>query len=181
MRKFKHNYLSTYLFQMMAFCLFIPPMVFTICGLVNTREDISLIIALMMSIFLTIFMLVLFFLLCNLINLIIWIFAKSLILIDEDGVSYKGEKIRFEEVEHIRFELGHIRKYSGGDPCALLLWKDLNGEAAMEIKRPSFIATCMILKRCPHATKRLFPKALAIGYAVAYPLSVVVYLVATLV
>ncbi len=180
MKKFKHNYLSTYLLQMMAFCLFIPPMVFTIYGLVDTREDIPLIETLMMSIFLTIFMLVLWLLLCNLINLIIWIFAKSLILIDEDGVSYKGEKIRFEEVEHIRFELGHMRKYSGGDPCTLLLWRNPNDEAAMEIKRPSFIATFMILRRCPHATKRLFPKALAIAYAVAYPLAVVIYLVTML-
>ena len=181
MKQFKHNYTSTYLLQVLCLVLFIPPMVVAACGVAGAHASYPLGELLSVGLPTTAIGILALILFCNLIHLIISFFTKPQIMIDGDGVSYQNEKVRFDEVEHIRFELGHLRKYTGGDPCALLLWKDLNGEAAMEIKRPSFIATCMILKRCPHATKRLFPKALAIGYAVAYPLSVVVYLVATLV
>lgn len=175
MKKFRHNYTSTYLLQVLCLVLFIPPMVIAICGLTQSHENYPLGELLSVGLLATGVGLLAFILLCNLIHLIIGIFTKPLILIDEAGISYQGQKIRFDEVEHIRFELGHLRKYSGGDPCTLSLFK--NCETVMSIEHPSFIATHMILKRCPHAAKRLFPKALAIGYAVAYPLSVAVYLI----
>lgn len=175
MKKFKHNYTSTYLLQVLCLVLFIPPMVVAICGLASAHESTPLSEMVSVGLPTTGIFIVALILFCTLIHLMIGIFTKPLIMIDEDGVSYKEEKIRFDEVEHIRFELGVIRKYGGGDPCTLSLFK--NGEAVVSIPYPSFIATYMILKRCPHATKRLFPKALAIGYAVAYPLSVAVYLI----
>lgn len=175
MKQFKHNYTSTYLLQVLCLVLFIPPMVVAICGVAGAHASHPLGELLSVGLPITAIGILALILLCELIHLIISIFTKPQIMIDRDGVSYQNEKVRFDEVEHIRFELGHLRKYTGGEPCTLSLIK--NGEAVMSIEYPSFIATCMILKRCPHATKRLFPKALAIGYAVSYPLSVAVYLI----
>ena len=129
----------------------------------------------------------------NIINLIIWIFAKAKLTVYKERITYADHTVRLqgmemncereiklEDVGYIHFDYGALSRYGGGSPCILSLF-DMHNDLIMEIKNPSFIATLIIIKRCKQADKNIVRKWFVILCAVLYSIAAIVLLFTALI
>ena len=147
MKKYKHNYMFTPMFNICnMFLTFIPALFIML--LHWSIEDVKFIPLFALGI------VGFFFVLGNLIHFIICIFSKHTVFIDRDTITHKSKKIltqsiNIDEVSFVIFDQGIMGKVSS-TPCSLTLYNN-DYTKRVHIKNPSFFLIVEINKRCKKA------------------------------
>ena len=152
MKKYKSNYVFTFSFIMCNLFLSFFPGLFLMWILLNPTEPEGILYLLLSYIGFIAF----FIVGGNLLHFFISLFTKHTIYIDEDTITIKGKKIytqsmKLEDVSHVLFDQGTIRKYGGGTPCSITLY-DMTYSQVLTVNNPSFLMICELQKRLKHAT-----------------------------
>ena len=188
--KFKSNYTLAYLLLMAVVFIIMAPIITVMLLLMDKDLSTAEILA-YMSIFVIVYLVLV--VAVNIINLIIWIFAKAKLTVYKERITYADHTVRLqgmemncereiklEDVGYIHFDYGALSRYGGGSPCILSLF-DMHNDLIMEIKNPSFIATLIIIKRCKQADKNIVRKWFVILCAVLYSIAAIVLLFTALI
>ena len=152
MKKYRFNYLFTFMFQLCSLFISFFPGIFLMWLLINPNEAEGV-----LYIFPLYIVLILFFtVLGNAIHLLISIFTDYHVYIDEKNITIQGKRIftqsmSLEEVNYIVFDQGTITKYGGGSPCSITLF-DASYNKSLTINNPSFLLICELQKRLNCAT-----------------------------
>ncbi len=150
MKKYKPNYMVTIMFQLCNMFIVTFPGVAIMCIMLNP-DDVNGVL----YIFPTYFFLILYFIvLGNIIHLIISLFKKHRVFIDEEFLVVKGkkemtQKIKLYEVKKIIIDHGVISKV-GGKPFSINLFND-DYSQCVNISDPSFLMVVEILRKCKNS------------------------------
>ena len=152
--KFKRNLLLTFNINIFALLLTICPICMIIISFVGEAKNAFF----MLPMFLII--LFIFTLICNLINIFIWMFSKKVIYVDKKMIAYENTRFKFDEISRLYFEFGIVGKTGFYSPCTLYLHTE--NDSVMQIAHPSFISVLVAIFKCKNAAKRLCNKGLLI-------------------
>ena len=82
------------------------------------------------------------------VNLIMKPLTKNIVTVDNEELSYKGARLRLDEIKYITLYLPKASQTSSS-PQELSIWINDNDSAV--IKRPALTLIHMLKKRCPNA------------------------------
>lgn len=150
MKKYKPNYLVTPMFQICNVFIGMGPGI-TIMWVMINPEKINDALYLFPVYFFIILFIIIF---GNIIHLIISIFKKHRVFIDNEFLIVKGkkeltQKIKLCEVKNIIIDHGAISKV-GGKPFSINLFND-DYRQCVNISNPSFFMVVEILKKCKYS------------------------------
>lgn len=161
--KFKRNFLLTLNLNLFVFLLISCPIIMIILSFTNEAKNALFMIPTFIII------LFVFTLVCNLINVFVWIFSKRYIYIDKKTIVYDNTSLNFDAITSLYFEFGIVGKTGFNNPCTLYL--HIKNDYIMKIANPSFLSVLFIIVKCKNATKRLFHKSLLIASVILYSLA----------
>ena len=147
MKKYKHNYMFTPMFNLCNIFLSCVPMI----AIMILSLDIES--AKYLPLF-VLFMIGFFIVLGNVVHFIICIFSKHTVFIEDNTLTHKSKKIltqsiNLDEVSFVIFDQGIMGKVSS-TPCSLTLYNN-DYTKRVYIKNPSFFLIVEINKRCKNA------------------------------
>ena len=147
MKKYKHNYMFTPMFNLCNIFLSCVPMIAIMILSLNIES------AKYLPLF-VIFMIGFFIILGNVVHFIICIFSKHTVFIEDNTLTHKSKKIltqsiNLDEVSFVIFDQGIMGKVSS-TPCSLTLYNS-DYTKKVHIKNPSFFLIVEINKRCKKA------------------------------
>ena len=151
MKKYKSNYVFTFVFFFFNLSLSFFPGIFLMWIITNPDEMGSA-----LYIFPLYGVLLVFFLIVgNAIHFLISIFTKYVVFIEDNILTVKGKKtltkrINLSEVRAIKFSQGTVSKYSKGTPCSISLYTGFHSNSIC-IENPSFFLICSVIRRCKNA------------------------------
>ena len=136
MKKYKANYMFTIFFNIINTVLSIIPGMAISFLIIDPYELWNVIFAIIAA--------VSFFVVLGIIlNLIVSLFCKYTVFIDEDTITVKGKKIvtqsiNLSEVTYVVFDKGY-----NSVPCSVTL-HDVSGKKSLSINHPSFLLMCYL-------------------------------------
>lgn len=151
MKKYKPNYMVTIMFQLCNMFIAMFPGIAIMWIILNPKD-----IKGVLYIFPTYLVIVLFFIIFgNIIHLIISLFKKHRVFIDNEFLTVKGkkeltQKIKLCDVKNITLDHGVISKVGGGTAFSINLFND-DYSKSVNISNPSFFMVIEIIKKCKNA------------------------------
>lgn len=148
MKKFKPNVTITLLYLLILMMISIVPMIFLLVLALKPNEWSEAFIIFPMLFIYSIFIIVIL----GLFNLFINLFLKVKVELADDCIIYKGLKILYNDVTRIAFDTGNIKS----EPCSISFFN--NNILLCSIRRPPFLMTILIKKKCKNAYFEIYIK-----------------------